>query len=128
VRPLGWLLIIIAPFMFWAVGIGAGDVSLRGFIVAEFVFAGGPLFMGILLVAASRPSRAEMGPEVPFLSPREVAARLNLSEKTIWEAIRSGELPATPRDGYPRIRESDLESWVLRHQTTPDDLLPRGVD
>jgi hypothetical protein len=44
---VGWLLVCIAPFMFLAVGLGADGLSWTGFIVAEVLFAGGPLALGI---------------------------------------------------------------------------------
>jgi hypothetical protein len=121
-RPgvVGWLFILVSPITGFLpvvglalLGSGATGITLIYPIFAVLLFGGVPLVSGLLLLIAarepaSRGSRAEMG---PILSPREVAARLHLSETTI------------PRGFYRQlwIRESDLESWVLRQQKDPPD-------
>jgi excisionase family DNA binding protein len=52
------------------------------------------------------------GHDSPFLSARQVAARLGVSELTIRRRIKSGELPAV-RLGHGRavrVRSDDLEA------------------
>lgn len=48
----------------------------------------------------------------PFLSPDEVARRIRLSRRAVYDAIRRGELPAMRLCGRLRISPADLDTWL----------------
>ena len=53
-----------------------------------------------------------------YLTPAQVAARLQLGVSTVRGLCQGGRLPATRIEGQWRIREDALERW-LAEQTTP---------
>lgn len=55
---------------------------------------------------AKEPSRRD------WLSPREVADTVGLSEKTIRRAIHRGELPASKVRNRVRISAGNVEKWL----------------
>ena len=59
-----------------------------------------------------------------YLKPRDVIEMLDLSEKTVYDHLNSGRIPALKVGRQWRIKESDLEA--LRFQPTePSDPMPR---
>ena len=49
-----------------------------------------------------------------FLKVGEVAAELNLGERSVWRLIEDGELP-TYRFGHSRrVRQDDLDAYISR--------------
>ncbi len=52
-----------------------------------------------------------------FLTLKEVAARLRVSERSIFRYIHSGKLKAT-KIGYWRIKENDLEGFLKSNSNT----------
>ena len=48
----------------------------------------------------------------PLLSVADVAAIVGLSEYTIRQAVREGDLPASKLRGRIRIRETDVHTWI----------------
>ena len=52
--------------------------------------------------------------EAKFLTLKEVAARLRVSERSIFRYIHSGKLKAT-KIGYWRISEKDFEQFIRRN-------------
>ena len=48
----------------------------------------------------------------PLLSVRSVAAKLAVSDKTIWRLIRAGKLPAVRVGGQLRVDPGELEAWL----------------
>ena len=52
-----------------------------------------------------------------FLSPDEVARRIRLSRRAVYDAIRRGELPAMRLCGRLRISPADLEAWLAAGAT-----------
>lgn len=50
--------------------------------------------------------------EEEIYTPKEVAARLKLSEKTVLEYLREGKLAGFKIGKHWRIRASDLESLI----------------
>ncbi len=53
----------------------------------------------------------------PFLSPDDVARRIGLSRRAVYDAIRRGELPAMRLCGRLRIRPADLDTWLAAGAT-----------
>jgi len=54
-----------------------------------------------------------------FLSVREAAEIVGLSEKALRRAIRDGELPASKPRGRIRIRRADIEAWIKSSRIEP---------
>lgn len=49
-----------------------------------------------------------------FMTPREVAEELRVSDMTVYRLIHSGELPALRVGKSYRIREDDFDAYVAR--------------
>lgn len=47
-----------------------------------------------------------------FLTVHEVADMCRLSERAVYRAVESGELPGTKLRSRLRIRASDVEKWI----------------
>lgn len=55
-----------------------------------------------------------------YLSPNEVASRLGVTTRTIWRAVKAGELPIVKVGQRRRgIRESDLARYLARLNASP---------
>jgi excisionase family DNA binding protein len=52
-----------------------------------------------------------------FLTPAEVQARLRITVKTLYRLIGEGRLPAVRIGRQWRVRPSDLDMWLRRHQS-----------
>jgi excisionase family DNA binding protein len=52
-----------------------------------------------------------------LLRPEEVAAILGLGRSTIYELLRSGELPAVHIGRATRIPARDLHRWIEQHSS-----------
>lgn len=52
-----------------------------------------------------------------FLSPDDVARRIGLSRRAVYDAIRRGELPAMRLCGRLRISPAELEAWLTAGAT-----------
>ena len=57
----------------------------------------------------------------PAMTVRDVAAYLNVDDKTIYRLVQRGELPGFKVAGAWRFRGVDLERWI----ETRKQLLPR---
>jgi excisionase family DNA binding protein len=51
-----------------------------------------------------------------YLTTEDVVAYLNVTPRTIYRLIRTGELPATRIGHQWRVRQSDLEEWLERQR------------
>jgi excisionase family DNA binding protein len=49
-----------------------------------------------------------------FLTVREVAEELNISERSAWRLIEDGELPSYLFEGCRRVKRQDLEEYIMR--------------
>jgi len=49
---------------------------------------------------------------MPFLTVKEVAKLLRLSERTVYNLIRLGKLPAARVGGVYRLDQKEVESWA----------------
>lgn len=58
--------------------------------------------------------------DVTYISTRDAAERLAVSQKGIRAAIRRGELPAVKVCGRVRIGPEDFAAWVERGRVAPD--------
>ena len=53
--------------------------------------------------------------QVPLLSVDEVAAMLNVSERTLWRLLSAGKLPQPVRFGRStRWRTAEVRDWIER--------------
>lgn len=48
----------------------------------------------------------------PAMTVRDVAAHLNVNEKTVYRLAQRGELPGFKVAGAWRFQKSDLEEWI----------------
>jgi hypothetical protein len=55
----------------------------------------------------------------PAMTVREVAAFLNVDEKTIYRLVTKGELPGFKVLGSWRFQRSDLEAWIESRKLKP---------
>lgn len=56
--------------------------------------------------------RGSMGDSPPAMTVREVAAYLNVNEKTVYRLAQRRELPGFKVAGAWRFRPEDIEGWV----------------
>jgi excisionase family DNA binding protein len=52
------------------------------------------------------------------LTTADLVAYLNITPRTIYRLIRTGELPAIRVGHQWRIRQSDLDEWLDRQRAT----------
>ena len=62
-----------------------------------------------------------------FLTVREVATLLKVSDKTVRRVMARGELPSFRVGAQVRFRRTDIEAWVDAQQTTHAHLPSREV-
>ena len=60
----------------------------------------------------------------PLLTPRQAAARLLVSEKTVLDWLRRGQLKGVKAGRLWRIRERDLEAFLVEPEPTPAERSP----
>jgi len=53
----------------------------------------------------------------PAMTVRDVAAFLNVDEKTIYRLVTKGELPGFKVLGSWRFQRNDLEFWIAERKT-----------
>ena len=51
-----------------------------------------------------------------YLTTEDVVAYLNVTPRTIYRLIRTGELPAIRIGHQWRVRQSDLDEWLDRQR------------
>lgn len=54
-----------------------------------------------------------------LLTPREVAARLRVSRRTVERLMARFEMPVIEIGRARRVRESDLEAFIKTHERPP---------
>ena len=59
-----------------------------------------------------------MSSTTPAMTVREVAAYLNVNEKTVYRLAQRQELPAFKVAGAWRFRRADIDAWI-DHQKEP---------
>lgn len=59
-----------------------------------------------------------------LLTTDEVLARLKITPRRMYRLIRSGELPAVRIGRQWRFRPGDLETWMVRHGESCNELDP----
>jgi excisionase family DNA binding protein len=52
----------------------------------------------------------------PAMTVRDVAAILNVDEKTIYRLAQRGDLPGFKVSGSWRFQRSDLEAWIAERK------------
>ena len=55
----------------------------------------------------------------PFLTIRQVAVELGISERSVWRLIEDGDLPTHKFGSSTRIRQSDLDDYIKRSRREP---------
>jgi excisionase family DNA binding protein len=65
--------------------------------------------VGIASKADKPPTHTKPTPEPLLLSVNDSAATLNLGRSTVWEMIKSGELPSIKIRGRRLIRRADID-------------------
>jgi excisionase family DNA binding protein len=63
----------------------------------------------------------------PAMTVRDVAAFLNVDEKTIYRLVTKGELPGFKVLGSWRFQRSDLEAWIESRKQKPKSLTPSNL-
>jgi len=56
--------------------------------------------------------------ETPAMTVRQVAAYLNVNEKTVYRLAQRRELPAFKVAGAWRFKREDIELWIERQKET----------
>ncbi len=60
-----------------------------------------------------------------FLSMREVAEELGISERSAWRLVEQGELPVHQFGASTRVKREDLDAYIercrRRKEAPPDD-------
>lgn len=74
--------------------------------------------MAALTKPQRKPSRPDPSPP-NFLSPQQVADRLGISRRTIDRYIAGGELRASRFGKLVRVAESEVLTFIRRHQIGP---------
>ena len=60
----------------------------------------------------------------PAMTVRDVAAYLNVDEKTIYRLAQRGELPAFKVAGTWRFQREDLQRWIDERKSLPAKSTP----
>ncbi len=60
-----------------------------------------------------------MPDETIYLTVKDIATRLQVSEQTVWRWIRSGELPSIKLGGQYRVSPDDLQDFLKKHRKQP---------
>jgi excisionase family DNA binding protein len=60
-----------------------------------------------------------MPDETVYLTVKDIANRLQVSEQTVWRWIRSGELPSIKLGGQYRVSPDDLQDFLKKHRKQP---------
>ena len=60
----------------------------------------------------------------PAMTVRDVAAFLNVDEKTIYRLVTKGELPGFKVLGSWRFQRHDLDEWIESRKQKPTSLKP----
>jgi excisionase family DNA binding protein len=53
----------------------------------------------------------------PALTVREVAALLNVDEKTVYRLAKHGDLPGFRVAGSWRFKRDDIDAWIEKQKT-----------
>lgn len=61
------------------------------------------------------------------MTTRQAAEFLQLSEQTVKDKARAGEIPAAKIGRAWRFRKADLDAWLSRGGTRYEDLVERGL-
>ncbi len=69
---------------------------------------------------------AEGPPDAVVLTVEEVARRLRVSEATVYNLIRGGQLPAFRVGRSWRVDERDLDEYIRRQKTRPTQSAQKG--
>jgi excisionase family DNA binding protein len=62
-----------------------------------------------------------MTPERILLTPKQAAAALSISTRTLWSLTDRGQLPAVRIGRAVRYSIRDLESWIARRRTQEEN-------
>jgi excisionase family DNA binding protein len=60
----------------------------------------------------------------PAMTVRDVAAFLNVDEKTIYRLVTRGELPGFKVLGSWRFQRHDLDEWIESRKQKPTSITP----
>ena len=55
-----------------------------------------------------------------LLKPRDAAKMLNISRSLVYQLIRSGDIPVVRIKSTVRIKASDLDMFIEKHQNQKD--------
>jgi excisionase family DNA binding protein len=56
----------------------------------------------------------------PAMTVRDVAAYLNVNEKTVYRLAQRRELPGFKVAGAWRFQRQDIDQWIQRQKTQPE--------
>lgn len=59
-------------------------------------------------------------PETPAMTVRQVAAYLNVNEKTVYRLAQRRDLPAFKVAGAWRFKREDIDLWIERQKSGGD--------
>ncbi len=59
--------------------------------------------------------KTELPPAMPLETVAETAENLNVSERTVWRLIKSGELRVVRIAGVVRVRPEDRKTFIKEH-------------
>jgi len=77
----------------------------------------------LMTPSSTRDTETSGTAEALLLTPREAAARLRLSDRTLWSLTRAGEIPAIRIGRSVRYDPRDLAKWIAsKKQGTAADL------
>ena len=64
---------------------------------------------------AKRGTKSKTDGPLPLETVAETAEKLNVSERTVWRLIKSGELRIVRFAGVVRVRPEDRETFIKEH-------------
>ena len=64
--------------------------------------------------------------ENPAMTVRQVAAYLNVNEKTVYRLAQRRELPAFKVAGAWRFKREDIDLWIERQKSAGEPRSPSG--
>lgn len=62
-----------------------------------------------------------MPDDVVYLTVKDVAKRLQVTDQTVWRWIKENKLPTINISGQYRIAPDDLDAFIKKHRKQPPE-------
>lgn len=94
---------------------GILDDALAASLAPELARKVAPLLAQELAVLLPSAAARVLADQSILLSPTDVARRYRIRDALVYDAVKSGDLPATCRNRRWSIRRAEADQWAVRH-------------